>query len=150
MRRAPQEVRTYFVTAVCAGRRRVFQTDRNAELMLTVLQANREKGRMQIHAFVLMPDHMHLVLTPASDVSLEKAMQFLKGGYSFLLKSKFDVWERSYRERRIVSAEDLATATQYVETNPPRARLIQAAETYPFSSGARKDTIDPAPPWFLE
>jgi putative transposase len=144
---APQETRTYFVTAVCADRRRIFQTNASADLMLQVMRSNREKGRMQIHAFVLMPDHMHLILTPAPDVSLEKAMQFLKGGYSFLLKSKLDVWERSYRERRIVDAQDFATARRYVEQNPVRAGIVDRAEEYPFSSGA-KDLTDPIPSWF--
>ena len=105
---------------------------------------------MQIHAFVLMPDHMHLVLTPAPDVSLEKAMQFLKGGYSFLLKSRLDVWERSYRERRIASAEDFATAKQYVEQNPVRARMVAKAQEFPFSSAGRDYLLDPAPPWLRE
>jgi putative transposase len=103
---------------------------------------------MAIHAFVLMPDHLHMLLTPAPDVSLEKAMQFLKGGYSFLLKSRMDVWERSYRERRIIDAEDFMTATQYVERNPVRARLVERAEEFEFSSAGRDHLIDPMPPWF--
>jgi putative transposase len=94
MKYAPQHTRTYFITAVCADRRRIFQTTANASLMIDVLQTNRTKNRMQIHAFVLMPDHMHLLLTPAPEVSLEKAMQFLKGGYSFRLKRKLGVGER--------------------------------------------------------
>jgi putative transposase len=36
-----------------------------------------------------MPDHVHVLLTPAHDVSLEKALQFMKGGFSFRLKSRF-------------------------------------------------------------
>jgi putative transposase len=54
-----------------------------------------------------MPDHAHLLLTPAPEVSLEKAMQYTKGGFSFRLKSKLDVWERSYDSRRIIDADDL-------------------------------------------
>lgn len=116
--------------------------------MLNVMQNNRDKRRMQIHVFVLMPDHMHLVLTPAPDVSLERAMQFLKGGYSFLLKSKLEVWERSYRERRIVDADDFATAKRYVEENPVRARMVTVAEEFAYSSANRKNLVDSAPKWF--
>ena len=125
----------------------MFQTTVNADLMIQVMQSNREKGRMQIHAFVLMPDHMHLVLTPAPDVSLEKAMPFLKGGYSFLLKSKLDVWDRSYRERRIVDAQEFKTAIHYVEQNPVHALMVANAEEFSFSSACRKQTVDPAPSW---
>jgi putative transposase len=148
MKLAPQEIRTYFITAVCAGRRRVFQTTANASLMIEVMQTNRAKGRMQIHAFALMPDHMHLVLTPAPDVSLEKSMPFLKGGYSFLLKSKLDIWERSYRERRIIDAEDFVIAKRYVELNPVRAGIVQRAEEFEFCSACRDQLLDPTPPWF--
>ena len=38
---------------------------------------------MQVHEFVFMPNHVHLLITPAPDVSLEKAMQFIKGGFSY-------------------------------------------------------------------
>ena len=89
MHLAPQETRTYFLTFVCAQRWRLFQVERNAELMLSVLQMQREVGRMQVHAFVLMPDHVHLLLTPAPEVSLEKSVQFVKGGFSFCSRASW-------------------------------------------------------------
>ncbi|MGA7886256.1 MAG: transposase [Acidobacteriaceae bacterium] len=69
---APQEIRTFFVTSVTANRRRVFQTDANAQLLLSVLNNDRAKARYQLHAFVLMPDHIHLLLTPARPFPLRK------------------------------------------------------------------------------
>jgi putative transposase len=89
MPRAPQELRTYFITAVPANRRRLFQVEQNATLLIDVLQEQRKKNHIQLHAFVIMPDHVHLLLTPAPDVSLEKAMQYIKGNFFFPLKSKF-------------------------------------------------------------
>jgi putative transposase len=103
---APQELRTYFIATVTASRRRLFQVEQNATLFLDVLQDQRNKRRLQLHAFVIMPDHAHLLLTPAPDVSLEKAMQYIKGGFSFRLRSKLDVWERSYDSRRIADLHD--------------------------------------------
>jgi putative transposase len=93
---APQEVRTYFITTVTANRRRLFQVESNAQLLFELLNEDRAKGRYQVHAFVFMPDHLHLLLTPAPDVSVEKAVQFIKGGFSFRLKSKQPVWEDSF------------------------------------------------------
>jgi putative transposase len=49
------------------------------------------QGKFLLHAFVIMPDHFHALITPAENVSLEKAMQYIKGGFSFRLKSKHDV-----------------------------------------------------------
>jgi putative transposase len=113
---APQEIRTFFTTSVTANRRRLFQTERNAELLLHVLQKNSQKGRFQLHAYVIMPDHIHLLLTPAENISLEKAMQYIKGGFSFQLKSPFDVWERSFKEHCIKGEQDYLHHLHYIET----------------------------------
>ncbi len=108
VRLAPQECRTYFVTAVTANRRRVFQVESAADLMVQVLTSYRDHGQFALHAFVIMPDHVHLLITPARNVSLEKAVQFVKGGFSFRLKSKRDVWERGFNSAQIVSFEKYA------------------------------------------
>jgi putative transposase len=142
---APQEVRTYFVTTVTASRRRLFQVHEHAELLIGTLQDQRSKGRITLHSFVVMPDHVHLILTPAPEVSLEKAMQYIKGGFSFRLKSKIDVWQRSYDNRRVVDSTDLAERTHYIHQNPVRAFITTRAEAYPFSSAGRGHLVDPAP-----
>jgi len=143
---APQEIRTYFVTTVTASRRRLFQVHQNAELLIDTLQDQRSKDRFTLHAFVVMPDHVHLMLTPAPDVSLEKAMQYIKGGFSFRLKSKFDVWQRSYDSRRILDAGDFAERAHYIQENPVRAHIATQADSYPFSSAGRLNLVDAPPP----
>jgi putative transposase len=101
MDRAPQELRTYFTTFSTFGRRRIFQVDANAELMMDTLEVYRAERRFALHAFVVMPDHVHALITPAPEVSLEKAIQFLKGGFSFRLKSRGEVWERGHFDKRV-------------------------------------------------
>ena len=81
MRFAPQETRTYLVTAVTAERRSLFQVTATAELFERTLLDYRSQGKFLLHAFVIMPEHFHALITPAPDVSLEKAMQFIKGGF---------------------------------------------------------------------
>jgi putative transposase len=143
--RAPQQIRTFSITAVAANRRRLFQTDANANLMIQLLTDDRAKGRYQIHAFVLMPDHIHLLITPAPNVSIEKAMQFIKGGFSFRLKSKMPVWEDSFMKRRIEDARDFDAHRDYIHANPVRAHLAENPEDFPFSSAHARQTADPAP-----
>jgi putative transposase len=143
---APQELRTFFVTAVTANRRRLFQVESNANLLLHVLEQNRSKGRLLIHAFVIMPDHIHLLLTPAEAVSLEKAMQFIKGGFSFHLKSKLKVWQDSFNEQRIKDSTDYTQHRTYIEENPVRAALAASSALYPFSSACHSHPTDPTPP----
>ena len=122
-----------------------------ARLLLDVLQENREKGRLELHEFVIMPDHLHLILTPAHDVSIEKAMQFIKGGFSFRAKRElgfqFEIWERSFSERRIKDAGEYDGFRKYILENPVRARLALTSEEYEFSSAREIIVLDARPPW---
>jgi len=71
---APQETRTYMVTTVTAQRRRVFQVTSTAELLEQTILDYRKQGRFLLHAYVIMPDHLHVLITPAPDISLEKRL----------------------------------------------------------------------------
>ena len=147
---APQQIRTFFVTSVTANRRRLFQVERNALSLMQVMRENREKKRFELHAFVVMPDHIHLLLTPSHDIPLEKAMQYIKGGFSFRLRSKLDVWEKSFAEHRIKDAVDYRNHLAYIEHNPVRARLSSIPEEFPFSSARCVEHVDAAPSHFRE
>jgi len=141
----PPDLRTYFITAVAAQRRRLFQTDANANLLLQLFRDDRDKHRYQLHAFVLMPDHLHLILTPGPNISVEKAMQFIKGGFSFRLKSKMPVWEDSFKKLRMTDRESYETHRDYIHENPVRAHLCAHPEEFPFSSARVADLTDPVP-----
>jgi putative transposase len=144
MRLAPQETRTYLVTAVTAERRSLFQVTATAELLEQTIFDYHRQGKFLLHAFVIMPDHFHALITPAPDVSLEKAMQFIKGGFSFRLKSKLDVWMRSFNESQISTEEKFMSCVRYIEENPVRRGLVATPDAYPFSSAAR-GALDPMP-----
>jgi len=144
MRFAPQEIRTYFVTSVTAQRRRLFQVASNAELLQLTFLDYRNQGRFLLHAYVIMSDHFHAIITPAPDVSLEKAMQFIKGGFSFRLRSKLDVWMRGFNQTQILSEEKFAAGVRYIEQNPVRRGLVQIAAEYAYTSAGRA-TCDPMP-----
>jgi putative transposase len=132
------------VTAVTAERRRLFQVTDTAALLQRTIFDDRSKGRFLLHAFVIMPDHFHALIAPAADVSLEKAMQFIKGGFSFRLKDKLDVWMRSFNESQIMSAEKFVSCVRYIEENPIRRGLASTPRAFQFSS-AGCDGLDPMP-----
>jgi len=113
-----QEHRTFFVTTVTWGRRSLFQVERNAHLMLEIFRSDRQKQRYQLHAFVLMPDHLHLLLTPGPEISLEKSVQYIKGGFSFRLKTAREVWQRGFTEHRIQDAKITRTTSRISEKIP--------------------------------
>jgi putative transposase len=144
VRLAPQEIRTFLVTAVTAQRHSLFQVTATAELLQQTILDYRSQGRFLLHAFVIMPDHFHALITPAPDVSLEKAMQFIKGGFSFRLRSKMDVWMRSFNESQIMTQSKFRNCVQYIEENPVRRGLASTPKAHPFSSAARAP-LDPMP-----
>jgi putative transposase len=118
--------------------------------MVDTLEVQRTKGRLALHAFVVMPDHVHLPITPAPEVSLEKALQFVKGGFSFRLKSAFDVWERGHFDRRMPDRSAYDACIAYIHRNPVAARLVGSENAYRFSPAVRPFEIDPMPRWLEE
>jgi putative transposase len=135
-KRAPNHG-TYFITSATYNRRRLFQKTTNAELLLETLQHYRREGAYKLHAFVLMPDHIHLLLTP-NEITIERSIQLIKGGFSHRLASKLPVWQRSFTDKRMRTREDFITHREYIHHNPVRARLCQLPEDYPFSSAFKQ------------
>ena len=149
MKDAPQEIRTFFVTSVAHGRNPLFKKEETARLFLNVLQDNRTKGHYLLHEFVLMPDHFHLIITPAQDVPLEKAIQYIKGGFSFRAKKELSlqslVWQESFTNHRIRDSEDYYRHREYIHQNPVKAGLARMLSEYPYSSGFAGVDVDPTP-----
>jgi putative transposase len=135
---------TYFVTSVTSGRRRLFQVAANAELFLETLQAYRRQGHYKLHAFVVMPDHIHLLLTPQGE-TVERVMGLIKGGSSHRLASTGPVWQRGFSDHRIRDAEDFRTRRAYIHQNPVRAHMVDLPESYPYSSAYRAEAGEPYP-----
>src|SRR3954469_11768661 len=119
---APQEVRTFFITSSAHQKPSIFQTDRMSLFFLDVLRDNREKKRFELHEYVVMRNHIHLILTPAPELPVEKCVQYIKGGFSFRAKRELQynsgVWHPSCTQHRIEDARDYATHCVYIHENP--------------------------------
>jgi putative transposase len=126
---------TFFITTATLNRRRLFQVDANAQLLLETIEHYRTN--YLLHAYVIMPDHLHLLITPTM-VTLERSMQLIKGGFSHRLGSKLPVWQRGFTDRRIRDIADFRTRLQYIHRNPVEARLCEMAAEYGFSSANAK------------
>jgi putative transposase len=113
---------TFFVTSPTYNRRRLFQVTANAELFLETLQHYRREGHYLLHAFVVMPDHIHLLLTPQV-ITLERSIQLIKGGFSRRLGSRLPVWQRGFADRRMRDANEFTEVRNYIHHNPVRAHL---------------------------
>src|ERR1700681_459242 len=137
---------TYMVTTETWERRSLFQTEPWAKLLVDTLYHYRGTAYL-LHEFVIMPDHIHVLMTPLT--SLEKAVQFIKGGFSFRAKkelgSNMEVWQKGLQDHRIRDAGDYAQHIRYIHGNPVRKRLFECASEYPFSSAHPGFELDAVP-----
>jgi len=137
---------TYFVTSNTAERRPFFRHERWAKLFLETLYKYRLE-RYLLHGFVVMPDHFHILITPQA--SLELAVQCLKGGFSFQAKRelgwKGEVWVRGFSDHRIRDDEDFRIHLAYIARNPVKARLVEDAKQYAYSSANGRYELDSFP-----
>ena len=104
-----------------------------------------------------MPDHIHILLTVDADMTVEKAVQLIKGGFSFRAGREFGIkapfWQKGFSEIRVFDSGAFENQGQYIRNNPVEAHLARTAEEYPYSSAQVTD-LDPMPerlkPVFLE
>ncbi len=72
-----------------------------------------------------MPDHVHLLMTVGSDMTIEKAMPLIKGGFSHRLRKESgylgEVWQRGFSERRVENRRAFLQQREYIAGNPGRA-----------------------------
>jgi putative transposase len=142
------EKRIFFVTTVTWQRRPILQSDELARELLSTLSDYRTAGRFALHEFVIMPDHVHLLLTPAAAISLERTMQLIKGGFSYRarrIRPNLMVWEKSFTNHRIRDERDYAQHREYIHQNPVRGRLAQDANEFPYVSAHAGFELAPPP-----
>lgn len=136
-----------FVTAETWQRRKLFEKEIPARILIETMRDCRQRGFYHLHDFAVMPDHFHAILTPNEDTSLEKALQMIKGGSSHRigreLRSRFPIWQPGFHEHWIRSPEDYEARRRYIELNPPKAKLAATPQEYPFSSANGRFQLDP-------
>ncbi len=136
----PEEVlssaRVFFVTTNTSMGRRLLQSERNATLLIDVLRSYVAIGKFQLHDFVIMPDHLHLLMTLQGDVTIEKATQLIKGGFSYRLKKEFgyqgEVWQRGFSDVRIRDGQSFSQHRASIVQNPVKAGLVDSVEDWPY------------------
>ncbi len=110
-----------------------------AKLFVDVLRFYMRAGKFKVHDFVVMPNHIHVLLTVGPEMSIEKAVQMMKGNFSYHAKKelgyKWEVWQKGFSEAQILTLEDSFVRHQnYIDENPVKAGLARSAEEYPYCS----------------
>ena len=130
-------------------KQQLLQSERTAMLFINVLDHYRAEGKYLLHEFVVMPDHFHLLITPGAQVTLERAMQLIKGGYSYRVKKELGLpgerWQTSFHDHRVRGGEEYQRFRTYIHQNPVLRGLVSRAEEYPHSSANPKFALGAVP-----
>ena len=116
---------TYALTTATFQRRALFVVTANADLLVKTLFHYRDQGRYALHGFVVMPDHVHVLLTPSESQTVERCAQCIKGGFSHEVRAQYhgEVWQVGFHEHRIRDREDFRRQLGYIAANPEKRGL---------------------------
>lgn len=126
------------VIARGVDRQAVFFRAEDYTLYLHALREAANNNQCQVHAYVLMTNHVHLLVTPERKRSLPLMMQAMGRTYVQRLNARYNrtgtLWEGRYKASLVQSEEYLLTCQRYIELNPVRAGMVAAPGDYPYSS----------------
>ena len=136
----------YFITTDTWQRRQIFMKPEAARILLEQLLECRDRGFYKLHSFAVMPEHLHILLTPGEESSLEKAMMMIKGGASHKIKKQLQyqspIWMEGFHDRWIRDLTEYRLRKQYIEQNPVKADFAARAADYPLGSASGRFQID--------
>ena len=115
-----------------------FFVDKDYTYFLELLDQVATEFNCEIHAYVLMPNHVHLLATPHSSQGLPNLMQSLSARYATHIKTTYgrtdNIWQSGYKSCPVESELFLLKTMYYIEQNPVRASLVDQLADYRWSS----------------
>ena len=118
----------------------VFVDAEDYQAFLDLLQQLAQTHQVAVHAFVLMPNHFHLLLTPQTEQGLPQLMQALGRAYVRYFNARHGrsgtLWEGRYRSTVLEPTAPLLQCIIYIDSNPQRSGLVARAQDYRWSSCA--------------
>lgn len=126
--------RAYLLTAVVHNRSPIFADWMVGRLLVAELRSAEEDGLAQSQALVVMPDHLHWLVTLQTG-TISRLMQRIKGRSAISINRVLDkqgqLWQKGFHDHAIREEEDLQTIARYVVANPLRAGLVDKIGDYP-------------------
>jgi putative transposase len=139
----------YFITASTYEKQCLLQSEKMATLLIDVLFHYQRMEKYLLHEFVIMPNHIHLLITPAPNTTIEKTIQFIKGGFSYRVRKELgfvmEIWQTSFYDHRVRDADEYVRFRRYVHMNPVKRGLSTAPDEFPYSSANLR--LDDVPQW---
>ena len=132
-------LRSYFVTVCTHNRIPYFRSPRLARWTLRILRETSTESSFSLRAYCLMPNHLHILAqgTSRSSDLLAFVETFKhKTTFRFLEKTGKPLWQLSFFDHIIRTAEDLSESAEYILLNPVRAKLVRRSDEYPYSGAS--------------
>lgn len=116
----------------------LFRASDDYRQFLHCLREAAQRSQVAVHSYLLMPDCVHLLVTPAAQASMGQAIQSLGRRYVRWFNGRYgrrgSLWEGRYRSSLVEAAQYLLDCSVYIETIPAREGLVSEASSYPWSS----------------
>jgi len=123
------------------NRETIFYDDSDYRYYLNQLKEALGKHDCALHAYVLMTNHVHLLITPAGAAGIAKTMQAVGRSYVQYFNTTYGrtgtLWEGRYKASLVDTEQYLLTCYRYIELNPVRAQMVDHPVEYPWSSYLR-------------
>ena len=120
------------------NRQPCFRQETDQLVYLTLLHELSRKSRCAVHAYCLMTNHVHLLLTPSDEEACATLMRDLGQRYVQYFNRRYErsgtLWEGRFRSCVVDSAQYVLACYRYIELNPVRAGMVPAASAYRWSS----------------
>ena len=122
-----------------SNRQFIFKNTADFEFYLTKLIRYSKEFDVQLHAWVLMSNHVHLLVTPRHDDGITMMKQRLAGSYGRYFNTRYKctgpIWEGRFKNIPVMSSTHVEQIKEYIEQNPVRAGICGLPAEYRWSSG---------------
>jgi putative transposase len=135
----------HFITFSCYKRQPFLQADSAKDTLQQILEQTRKQQDLSIAAYVLMPEHVHLLTDEPAKDTLATFLQILKQRTSRQIKSpdQKQFWQRRYYDFNVSTSETYIEKLQYIHRNPVKRDLVPRPEDYRWSSFNHYATGEP-------
>ena len=138
LRRRQQSGQSHFVTFSCYRRQPYFTEGAVYDLFLVTLEAMRRRFALRVYGYVVMPEHVHLLLSEPEQGTLADAIHYLKLSFTKRLHSQRpgtgSFWQKRYYDRNVRNADEFTVKLRYLHRNPVKRGLVQEAGDWRWSS----------------
>ncbi len=140
LRRFQQSRQSHFVTFSCYRRQANFTRPEIYDLFVQCLEDMRRRFSMCVYGYVVMPEHVHLLVSEPEPATLAQAIHYLKLSFAKRLRSltgatiSRSFWQKRYYDRNVRDAQEFTVKLRYLHRNPVKRGLVKDPAEWKWSS----------------